>query len=67
MPKTSLYGRASWTIETETLRATLLQCGGHLAEIVLKESEDTNPLWVQSRPTIDSDTYDPVWSENLSR
>jgi hypothetical protein len=60
MPKTSLFGRASWKIETETLRATLLQCGGHLAEIVLKQSEDTNPLWVQSRPTIDSDTYDPA-------
>src|SRR5260370_19865618 len=52
--------RRAWTVETEFLRVTVLQCGGHLAEIVLKDANHVNPLWVQSRPTIDSDAYDPA-------
>ncbi len=59
MPETSFRGRAAWTIESDDLRVTVLQSGGHLAEIVLKHGERVSPLWVQSRPTIDSDTYDP--------
>lgn len=59
MPATCFHGRASWTIETDSLRLTLLQSGGHLAEIVLKEDATVNPLWVPSRPTIDPETYDP--------
>ena len=60
MPATYFCGRAAWTLETEFLRITLLQCGGHVAEIVLQKGERVNPLWIQSRPTIDSDTYDPA-------
>ena len=59
MPETFFGGRAAWTIETDEVRVTLLQSGGHLAEIVLKQGEPMSPLWVQSRATIDSDTYDP--------
>jgi hypothetical protein len=60
MPETCFAGRAAWTIETESLRVTVLQSGGHLAEIVLKQGERVNPLWNQSRTTIDSDSYDPA-------
>ena len=60
MPNASFSGRAAWRIETESLRATLLECGGHLAEVVLKQGAGINPLWIQSRPTIDSDKYDPA-------
>jgi hypothetical protein len=58
LPPTSFSGRASWTIDTESLRVTIFQSGGHLAEFILKASE-VNPLWSQSIPTIDPDTYDP--------
>jgi hypothetical protein len=60
MPATRFFDRAAWTVESEFLRLTILQCGGHLAEIVLKDGHQINPLWVQSRPTIDSDAYDPA-------
>jgi hypothetical protein len=60
MPQTYFSHRRAWTVETELLRMTVLQCGGHLAEIVLKDANHVNPLWVQSRPTIDSDSYDPA-------
>jgi hypothetical protein len=60
MPVTQFSGRPAWTVETYLLRATILQCGGHLAEIVLKDGDRINPLWIQSRPTIDSDVYDPA-------
>ncbi len=59
MPETSFRGHAAWAIETDDVRVTLLQSGGHLAEIVLTQGEPVSPLWVQSRATIDSETYDP--------
>ena len=39
---------------------TILQSGGHVAELVLKEDGAVNPLWTQSRPTIDPDRFDPA-------
>jgi len=60
MPATSFSGRPAWQLESELLRVSVLECGGHLAEIVLKSSNEINPLWIQSRPTIDSDSYDPA-------
>ena len=48
--------RAAWRIDGAHLRVTVLQTGGHIAEIVLKES-GVNPLWIQSRPTIETDQY----------
>lgn len=60
MPSTYFCGRAAWTLETQYLRITVLECGGHLAEMILREGERVNPLWTQSRPTIDSDIYDPA-------
>ncbi len=57
--------RSAWTIETAKLRVTILESGGHVGEIVLKGPGEVNPLWVQSRPTIDADQYDPARHEKL--
>jgi len=54
--------RDAWVIETAAVRVSITQSGGHIAEIVLKET-GVNPLWVQKRPTIDPDTYDPARHE----
>jgi len=60
MPVTQYSNRPAWIVENEFLRVTILQGGGHLAEIVLKASSHISPLWTQTRPTIDSDAYDPA-------
>lgn len=49
--------RDAWTIDTPQLRVTIMQSGGHVAEIVLKGDQAVNPLWIQSRRTIDADRY----------
>src|SRR5437016_2176262 len=36
--------RDSWVIETPTLRVSIMQSGGHIAEIVLKGAAEVNPL-----------------------
>lgn len=52
--------RSAWRIENNRLRVTVLEGGGHLAEVVLKtESGDSlNPLWIPPWPSIDPWTYD---------
>ena len=57
--------RDSWVIETPTLRVSIMQSGGHIAEIVLKGGAEVNPLWVQNRPTLDANQYDPAKHEKL--
>jgi len=57
--------RDSWVIETPTLRDSIMQSGGHVAEIVLKGGAEVNPLWVQNRPTLDAEQYDPAKHEKL--
>jgi hypothetical protein len=52
--------RNAWQIGSEEIRATILECGAHVAEIVCKAAGEINPLWVQNRPTIDSDRFDPA-------
>ncbi len=52
--------RDAWTLEGPKLRVTVMQSGGHIGEIVLKEGRAVNPLWIQSRPTIEPDRFDPV-------
>lgn len=54
----SFPGRDLWTIESDKLRLSILQSGGHVAELMLKESGAVNPLWVQNRATIDPDKFD---------
>jgi hypothetical protein len=50
---TQFTGRSAWTIDAPHLRVTVLQGGGHVAEIALKTPGAVNPLWVQSKPTMD--------------
>jgi hypothetical protein len=60
MAQESFHNRACWTIENASIRVTVIQSGGHVAALVLKDGPELNPLWVQNRPTIDSDRYDPA-------
>jgi hypothetical protein len=57
---TTFLGRPAWQIDTPEIRLTILECGGHVAEIVYKPAGEVNPLWIQDRPTIDSDQFDPA-------
>jgi len=43
-------GRRAWQIENSQLRVTILECGGHVAEILHNPTGDLNPLWIQNRP-----------------
>src|SRR5437899_10336012 len=56
--------RDSWVVDTPALRVSIMQSGGHVAEIVLKGGGEVNPLWVQNRPTLDAEQYDPGKHEN---
>ena len=60
MPISTYLHRPAWKLESEALRLSILQCGGHIGEVVLKDGNEINPLWVPPVPTIDSDQYDPA-------
>lgn len=51
------HNRDAWQLENPELRVTIMQVGGHIAEIVLKRRNSLNPLWLQARPTIDPTEY----------
>lgn len=57
--------RDAWVMDTPRLRLSILQSGGHIVEMALKEGEAVNPLWVQQRPTIDAEQYDAARHEKL--
>ncbi|MGH9722928.1 MAG: hypothetical protein ACRD8O_22180 [Bryobacteraceae bacterium] len=59
------HNRDAWMLETPAMRVTVMQVGGHIAEIVLKGGGAVNPLWVQKRPTIDASDYDPARHEKF--
>jgi len=53
-------GRKAWKIETNKLRVTVLQGGGHLAELTLRAAageREVNPLWIPPWPSIEPSTY----------
>src|SRR5262245_39471610 len=54
----TLQRRRSVSIENEHLRVTVLEEGGHIAEILDKRS-GVNPLWIPPWPSIEPTTYDP--------
>lgn len=58
--KLMFQNRDAWRIESDRLRVTVLEGGGHLAEIVLKTdgAESLNPWWIPPWPSIDPWTYD---------
>ena len=52
--------RRAWQLENEQLRVTVLEGGGHIAEIVLKGDggESINPLWIPTWPSIEPWAFD---------
>ncbi len=57
MAETLYRGRRATSIENEWLRVTVLQEGGHIAEILDKQS-GVNPLWTPPWESIEPSTYD---------
>ncbi len=53
----SFRGRRSAAIENAALRLTVLEGGGHIAEILDKEI-GASPLWIPPWPSIEPSTYD---------
>ncbi len=51
-------GRRAATIEDEHLRVTVLESGGHIAEVFHKPT-GVNPLWTPPWPSIEPAAYDP--------
>jgi hypothetical protein len=56
---TTYRGRRAATIENETLRVTVLEEGGYIAEIADKAT-GVSPLWTPPWPSIEPSTYDPA-------
>lgn len=59
-------GRRASTIENDNLRVTVLQEGGHIAEIFDKAS-GVNPLWTPSWPSIEPSEYGPADADLYGR
>jgi len=58
MPSSPLFrGRRAASIENRHLRLTVLEGGGHIAEIVDKAT-GVSPLWIPSWPSIEPAAYD---------
>lgn len=55
--ETTYRGRRAARIENSHLRVTVLAEGGHIAEILVKET-GVNPLWTPPWPSIEPSTYD---------
>ena len=52
------HGREAAQLENENIRLTVLREGGHIAEILHKES-GVNPLWIPPWPSIEPSIYQP--------
>ena len=52
-------GRRAVTIENEAIRVTVLEGGGHIAEICDKAT-GVNPLWTPPWPSIEPEDFDPI-------
>src|SRR5438067_9104026 len=59
MPETTYCGRRAAFIENNDVRVTVLNEGGHIAEILDKRS-GVNPLWIPPWPSIEPSSYDPA-------
>jgi hypothetical protein len=55
----SFHNRPAWQIESEKILVSVMECGGHTAEMTWKPT-GVSPLWIQDCPTIDPDQYDPA-------
>ena len=56
---TRYRNRRAATIENESLRVTVLEEGGHIAEIT-DTATGVNPLWTPGWPSIEPSAYDPA-------
>ncbi|HKW97055.1 MAG TPA: hypothetical protein VJN43_04935 [Bryobacteraceae bacterium] len=56
MPETKFRGRRAFTLENGRLRVTVLEEGGHIAE-VLDKAAGISPLWIPPWPSIEPSTY----------
>src|SRR5688572_9533924 len=54
---TLFRGRRAATIENDHLRVTVLEGGGHIAEVFDKQA-GANPLWIPPWPSIEPSAYD---------
>jgi len=52
MPATTFHGRRSHRVENDALRVTVLEGGGHIAEIFHKQA-GVSPLWIPPWPSIE--------------
>jgi len=59
MTETQYQNRKAVRIEDEKARVTVLREGGHIAEILHKESA-TNPLWTPPWPSMEPSAFDKV-------
>jgi hypothetical protein len=60
MPQSTLFrGRRSAAIENDHVRVTVLEEGGHIAEVLDKRS-GVNPLWIPPWPSLEPSAYDPA-------
>ena len=59
MKPTCFHGRAAASIENEQLRVTVLEEGGHIAEILDKRT-GINPLWIPPWPSLEPSAYGPT-------
>src|SRR4029077_5620838 len=57
-PMTTYRGRWAAVLENDVLRVTVLEGGGHIAEILDKAS-GISPLWIPQWPSIEPWEYDP--------
>jgi len=58
MPTISYRNRRAVEIENQHLRVTVLEGGGHIAEIQHKPT-GVNPLWTPPWPSMEPSAYDP--------
>lgn len=57
MPATTFHGRRAHTMENGDLRVTVLEGGGHIAEIFHKKA-GVNPLWIPPWPSVEPAEFD---------
>ena len=59
MPKTSYLGRRAFALENDRLRVTIVEEGGHLAEVYHKAA-GVNPLWTPNWATGEPSEFGPA-------
>ncbi len=66
MPSQTFHGRRSASIENNALRVTVLEGGGHIAEVLDKRT-GVSALWVPPWPSIEPAAFDPQTDTTYGR